>query len=164
MGDAAQQQEALRRMLGEMMRKMGEGQGEIPQPFGRAERAMRDAAEALKQGQPGQAVGPQTDALDQLQQAMQSMAEQMQNQMTGEGEGEPQGRPDMNAPRQRVDRDPLGRPLSGSGNYDLGDVKIPDQGELQKTREILDELRRRAGDRARPEIERDYIDRLLKRF
>jgi uncharacterized protein (TIGR02302 family) len=164
MGDAAQQQEALRRMLGEMMRKMGEGQGEIPQPFGRAERAMRDAAEALKQGQPGQAVGPQTDALDQLQQAMQSMAEQMQNQMAGEGEGEPQGRPDMNAPRQRVDRDPLGRPLSGSGNYDLGDVKIPDQGELQKTREILDELRRRAGDRARPEIERDYIDRLLKRF
>jgi uncharacterized protein (TIGR02302 family) len=164
MGDAAQQQEALRRMLGEMMRQMGEGQGEIPQPFGRAERAMRGAAEALQQGQPGQAVGPQTDALDQLQQAMQSMAEQMQNQMAGEGEGEPQGQPDMNAPRQRVDRDPLGRPLSGSGNYDLGDVKIPEQGDLQKTREILDELRRRAGDRARPEVERDYIDRLLKRF
>lgn len=164
MGDAAQQQEALRRMLGEMMRQMGEGAGEIPQPFGRAERSMRDAAEALRQGMPGEAVGPQTDALDQLQQAMQSMLEQMQNQMAGEGEGEPQGRPDMNAPRQRVDRDPLGRPLSGTGNYDLGDVKIPDEGELQKSREILDELRRRAGDRARPAIERDYIDRLLKRF
>jgi len=30
--------------------------------------------------------------------------------------------------------------------------------------EILDELRRRAGERSRPEIELDYIDRLLKRF
>jgi hypothetical protein len=164
MGDAAQQQEALRRMLGEMMRQMGEGQGDIPQPFGRAERAMREAAEALQRGEPGHAVGPQTDALDQLQQAMQQMAEQMQNQMGGEGEGEPMGQPDMNSPRQRVDRDPLGRPLSGTGNYDLGDVKVPDQGELQKAREILDELRRRAGERMRPEIERDYIDRLLKRF
>ena len=165
MGDAAGQQEALRRMLGEMMRQMGEGQGDIPQPFGRAERAMRDAAEALQKGQPGQAVGPQTEALDQLQQAMRQMAEQMQQQMGGEpGEGEPWGQPDENAPRQRVDRDPLGRPLSGNGSYDQGDVKIPEQSDIQKSREILDELRRRAGERYRPEIERDYIDRLLKRF
>jgi hypothetical protein len=99
-----------------------------------------------------------------LQQAMQQMAEQMQNQMAGEGEGEPMGQPDMNAPRQRVDRDPLGRPLSGNGSYDQGDVKIPDQSEVAKAREILDELRRRAGERSRPPIELDYIERLLKRF
>jgi hypothetical protein len=43
-------------------------------------------------------------------------------------------------------------------------VKIPDQADVQKSREILDELRRRSGERTRPEIERDYIDRLLKRF
>jgi len=30
--------------------------------------------------------------------------------------------------------------------------------------EILDELRRRAGERFRPSIELDYIERLLKRF
>jgi len=35
---------------------------------------------------------------------------------------------------------------------------------MQKSREILDELRRRAGERARPTEERDYIDRLLQRF
>jgi hypothetical protein len=64
----------------------------------------------------------------------------------------------------RSDRDPFGRPLSSGGSYDRGDVKIPDQNILQKSREILDELRRRAGDRSRPEIELDYIDRLLKRF
>src|SRR5205807_1848692 len=67
-------------------------------------------------------------------------------------------------PRDRVERDPLGRPLSNNGTYDQGDVKIPDQNTLQKAREILDELRRRAGERSRPEIELDYIDRLLKRF
>ena len=44
------------------------------------------------------------------------------------------------------------------------DVKIPDENILQKSRQILDELRRRAGERSRPSIELDYIDRLLKRF
>jgi uncharacterized protein (TIGR02302 family) len=162
MGDTAGQQEALRRMLGEMMRQMGEGQGEIPQPFGRAERAMRDAVDALNRGAPGQAVGPQTEALDQLQQAARAMAEQM-NQM-GQGQGDPDnGDPSGMRPRRNADRDPLGRERSGNGTAD-GDVAIPDASDIQKSREILDELRRRSGERARPEIERDYIDRLLKRF
>jgi uncharacterized protein (TIGR02302 family) len=162
MGDAAGQQEALRRMLGEMMRQMGEGAGDIPQPFGRAERAMRGAVDALNRGTPGDAVGPQTEALDQLQQAARAMAEQMNR--LGEGQGDPNsGDPSGRRPR-RADRDPLGRERNGNGSYDQGDVKIPDQGELQKSREILDELRRRSGERSRPEIERDYIDRLLKRF
>jgi hypothetical protein len=67
-------------------------------------------------------------------------------------------------PRQNADRDPLGRDRSGNGTYDNGDVAIPGQAELQRSREILDELRRRSGERTRPELERDYIDRLLKRF
>jgi Flp pilus assembly CpaE family ATPase len=36
--------------------------------------------------------------------------------------------------------------------------------ELRKAREILDELRRRAGEPARPPLERDYIERLLPQF
>jgi hypothetical protein len=35
---------------------------------------------------------------------------------------------------------------------------------MQRSRQILDELRRRAGERYRPQIELDYIDRLLQRF
>jgi hypothetical protein len=86
------------------------------------------------------------------------------NQM-GEGQGDPdRGDPSGMRPRRKADRDPLGRERNGNGSYDQGDVAIPDQGELQKSREILDELRRRSGERSRPEIERDYIDRLLKRF
>ena len=165
MGDAAGQQEALRRMLGEMMRRLGEGAGNIPEPFGRAERSMRDAAGALGRGRPGEAIGPQTDALDQMQQAARDLAQQLQNQI-GSGWGKPDGEVGATdrAGRERTERDPLGRPVSNSGTYDRGDVKIPDENILQKSRRILDELRRRAGERTRPEIELDYIDRLLKRF
>jgi uncharacterized protein (TIGR02302 family) len=164
MGDAAGQQEGLRRMLGDMMRRLGDGFGEIPEPLGRAERAMRDATEALQRRQPGEAIGPQTEALDQLQQAAREFAQQMQRRL---GRGNPDDN-DVGAtdsePRDQVERDPLGRPMSNNGTFDQGDVKIPDQNTLQKAREILDELRRRAGERYRPEIELDYIERLLKRF
>jgi len=164
MGDAAGQQEGLRRMLGEMMRRLGDGFGEIPDPLGRAERAMRDATGALQRRQPGEAIGPQTEALDQLQQAAREFAQQMQRRL---GRGNPDDN-DVGAtdsePRDQAERDPLGRPMSNNGTLDRGDVKIPDQNTLQKAREILDELRRRAGERFRPEIELDYIERLLKRF
>jgi hypothetical protein len=126
---------------------------------------MRDAVDALNRNAPGQAVGPQTEAMDQLQQAARAMAEQMMNQMgQGDGPNDPTGAPMGRRPRQNADRDPLGRERASNGSYDEGDVKIPDQSDVQKSREILDELRRRAGERSRPELERDYIDRLLKRF
>ena len=73
-------------MLGEMMRRLGDSFGEIPEPLGRAERAMRDATEALQRRQPGEAIGPQTEALDQLQQAAREFAQQMQRQL---GRGNP---------------------------------------------------------------------------
>ena len=41
---------------------------------------------------------------------------------------------------------------------------IPDTVDLKRAREIRDELRRRSGDRSRPEVELDYIDRLLRQF
>jgi len=164
MGDAAGQQDGLRRMLGDMMRRMGDGFGEIPDPLGRAERAMRDATGALQRRQPGEAIGPQTEALDQLQQAAREFAQQMERRL---GRGNPDDT-DVGAtssdPNDEAGRDPLGRPMSNNGTFDQGDVKIPDQNTLQKAREILDELRRRAGERFRPEIELDYIERLLKRF
>ncbi|KAA0679208.1 TIGR02302 family protein [Roseomonas genomospecies 6] len=165
----AEQQEALRRQLGELMRRMGEQQGgEIPRPLGRAERAMRDAGQALQQGQPGSAVPPQTQAMDELQQGMQAMAEQMMQQMMGQQGPAMMGQQPGQAQQQRQgqgrNRDPLGRRPSGFGNYDSDDVKIPEEAELQRAREILDELRRRSGQYGRPQMEREYIDRLLKQF
>jgi hypothetical protein len=166
MGNAAAQQEALRHALGDMMRRMGEGMGEIPDPLGRAERAMNDAARSLRQGQPGQAIGSQTDALDQLQQAAREFAQQMQQRLGNQlGQGDARDQQSGSGERRDgVPRDPLGRPLTNGGAYEQGDVKIPDNNVMQRARDILEELRRRAGERDRPQIELDYIDRLLQRF
>jgi uncharacterized protein (TIGR02302 family) len=166
MSGAAGQQEALRRTLGEMMRRMGDSIGDIPDSLGRAERAMRDAGQALGRNRPGDAIAPQTDALDQLQQAARDFAQQMQQRL-GNAFGRGDARDDGSGAglrRDEIARDPLGRPLANGGAYDQGDVKIPDNNTMQKARDILDELRRRAGERDRPPIELDYIDRLLQRF
>ncbi|HYC05235.1 MAG TPA: TIGR02302 family protein [Azospirillaceae bacterium] len=161
-GGMAGRQEALRRELGELMRRFGEAGGEIPAPLGKAERSMKDAGQALQQGDPDRAVPPQGQAVEALRQGMQSMQEQMQRQMQAQQRGM---RPGQQArPGQRQGRDPLGRPLPGAGPFDTETVKIPEEGDLQRAREILEELRRRSGDPDRPRQELDYIDRLLKRF
>jgi len=156
--DAAARQEALRKELGEVMRQLGEmGGGDIPQPLANAERAMREAQQALGQGNAAQAIPSQTTALQQLQQSLQSMQQQMARQ-----QGQSGGQRTQTGRQQG--RDPLGRPLPGNGNMGGEDVKIPTQGDVQRAREILEELRRRAGEQNRPKQERDYIDRLLNRF
>lgn len=161
MADEAGRQEGLRRQLGDIMRRLGESFGDIPEPFGRAERAMHDATGALRRDLPSQAIAPQSEALDQLQQAARDFARQLQ-QRYGRQMGNEYGTLDRGAGDRQ--RDPLGRPLSGDGTYDESSVKIPSDNTLAKSRHILDELRRRAGERDRPQIELDYINRLLERF
>jgi uncharacterized protein (TIGR02302 family) len=158
----AQRQEQLRRGLGELMRQLGDALGDIPRPLGRAEREMRDARDALSNGQPGQAVPSQTRSLDQLQQGMQSALEQFMEKFSpGDGEGQGQA-----GARPGDGRDPLGRDTRTEGQGQMGreNVGIPDQMELRRTREIVDELRRRRGERERPPVELDYLDRLLDQF
>ena len=126
---------------------------------------MNDAVRALRQGQPGDAIGPQTDALDQLQQAAREFARQMQQRLgTALGQGDTREDEPGFGERRNGERDPLGRPLTNGGAYDQDDVKIPDNNTMQRARDILEELRRRAGERDRPQLELDYIDRLLQRF
>lgn len=165
--DDANQQEMLRRMLGEMMRRMGDQNGDIPAPMGRAERAMRNAVDALRRTQPGQAIGPQTDALDALQQAARAMADQMLGRNGGMPDG---GDPGDRDGLDQAARDPFGRLQRDNGNGGIDDGGQMRMGKsqsdyaLEKAKEILQQLRDRAGDRQRPELERDYIDRLLKQF
>jgi hypothetical protein len=121
---------------------------------------MRDAREALEQGRSGDAIDPQSRALDQLQQGLEASAESFMQQM-GPAQGEGQGQAGI---PNGQGRDPLGR-RSGSGNSQaIEGVEIPSQMEMRRAREILDELRRRRGERFRPVPELDYLDRLLKQF
>ncbi|MDX1400785.1 MAG: TIGR02302 family protein [Kiloniellales bacterium] len=158
----AEAQEALRRQLGDLMRQLGEMLGDIPESLGRAEQQMRAARDALNAGEPGQAVRPQERSLDQMQQGMQSMAEgfmQMFDSLQERGSGDLANRPGPGS-----GADPLGRETGQGRGFGREGVDVPDNAELQRSREVLDELRRRRSDRERPAYELDYLDRLLKQF
>lgn len=154
-------QDALRRKLGDLMQRIAEMTGEVPRPFGRAEQEMRDSTRALRGNMPKRAVEAQTRVMDALKQAMQATMQQFQQQ-ANQNPGQGQGR----APGARArERDPFGRSTNRDAQgANTGFVAIPDKSDLQQSREIRDELRRRAGERTRPRSERDYIQRLLREF
>ena len=134
----------------------GQGQGQGSGTLGQAGEAMGRARDALGQGEAGSAIGPQGDALDALRRGAQQMAEQMM------GEGQPGPGPGGQTP-SAMNEDPLGRMRRTEGP-DLGtSVRVPDEIDVQRARRILDELRRRLGDPTRPQLELDYLDRLLPR-
>jgi uncharacterized protein (TIGR02302 family) len=160
-----QQQEAIRKDLGELMREFANMTGQIPNPLGQAEQQMRQSSRALGQGNADGAVPPQQGALENLRQGMQSMRQALRQQLQQQRGPGQRGQGRYGA-RPGQPRDPLGRRQGqeGQGGMNQDDVKIPSEQELQRAREILNELRRRAGERERPEIEREYIERLLERF
>jgi uncharacterized protein (TIGR02302 family) len=125
-----------------------------PDQFQDAGEAMGDAKEALGQQNLDRATEEQNRALDQLRQGAQSLAEQMMENgeaQAGQGQG-------------NSGKDPLGRP-DRSNRPDLGlSVKVPDEIDIQRAREVLDELRRRLGDPTRPIIELDYLERLIRSY
>ena len=156
----AQDQGDLRQKLDQLGKQFGALMGQTPQQLGQAGQEMGEAEQQLRAGMPGNAIDPQTQALEALRQGQQAMMEQLAKRF-GRGTG-PRNGPDQDQFGQSTD--PLGRTLPGAGQIDTGDVKIPDQSDMQRAREILDELRRRAGQSQRPRYELDYLDRLLKRF
>jgi uncharacterized protein (TIGR02302 family) len=128
-----------------------------------ADGAMGDAGSKLGEGNSDGAVDSQGKALEALRKGAQKMAEAMQQ---GDGDGQGDG-PGNRAGRQQSggnQTDPLGRPLHGREFGDDYTVKIPGEIDAQRVRRILEELRRRLGDPSRPQIELDYIERLLKDF
>ena len=140
------------------MRQLGEN-GDIPGGLGAAERAMRDAVRGLSGGDTPGALDAQGQALEQMRQAAQGLAEELARQLgdTGDDTGFADGEGDGSD----GGRDPLGRAMRGSMT---GDVALPGADDLQRARAIRDEVTRRAGERARPAIELDYLERLLRRF
>lgn len=150
-----QQQESLGKQLGEMQKGL-ENLGIKPgKGFGQAQREMEGAAGALGKGQGEQAVGSQGRALQALREGAQDMMNQMQAQ--GQGQGPGQGIPQYG----QNGRDPLGRRQQNAGPDFGNQVKVPDEIDTQRARQILEEIRRKLGDSLSPELERQYLERLL---
>jgi uncharacterized protein (TIGR02302 family) len=172
LGELRQDQQALREQLNKLMqelRKRGmgqqgeQGQGGELDPLGRAGEAMGEAEGSLGEGNADNAVDAQGRALEALRKGAQGLAQSMQQQQgMGQGPGQP-GRTGQS--RAQQDTDPLGRPMRNrGGDYDNDSVKVPGEIDVQRARRILDELRRRFADPLRPQIELDYLERLLKDF
>ena len=84
------------------------------------------------------------------------MAQQEQERQPGQGTAESDRRADA--------RDPLGREQGGNGNSSTDGPLALDENGYDRARRLLDEIRRRSGETERPEVERDYLNRLLDRF
>jgi uncharacterized protein (TIGR02302 family) len=170
MGELRESQQALRDQLKKLMeelRKRGfgqgqQGQGEMNQ-LGRAGEAMGDAEGELGEGNADSAVESQGRALEALRRGAQNLAQSMQQQgMMGPG---PNGQPGRLGPgRAQQETDPLGRPLRGRDYGDDTTVKVPGEIDVQRARRILEELRRRFGENFRPQLELEYIERLLRDY
>jgi len=171
MGELRENQQALRDQLKKLMeelRKKGfsqgqQGRGEMDQ-LGRAGEAMGEAEGQLGEGNADGAVDSQGRALEALRRGAQNLAQSMQQQqgMLGPGPKDQPGR--LGRPRAQQETDPLGRPLRGREYGDDATVKVPGEIDAQRARRILEELRRRFGENFRPQLELDYIERLLRDF
>jgi hypothetical protein len=154
----AREQDAMAKALSQMMKQMLDSGGN-PQPLQNAQNAMNAAAQSLRDGAFGDAQGRQARALEDLRRGGEAMMQAMQamaSQRGGAGGGDGMGAGE--------NQDPFGRTGPSFGPQTGGNVKVPSQMDMQRAREILEELQRRAGDRGRPENELEYLERLLRRF
>ncbi|WP_377297441.1 TIGR02302 family protein [Rhizobium sp. SGZ-381] len=169
---AEQLREALKQLraqqdgLGQKLKDLQKGLKDLGmQPgegFGQAEREMGNAGKALGQSQGEQAVEGQGNALNALRQGAQSMMQQMMQAMQQGQQGEGQNpREGMASQGGQNGRDPLGRPRANSGPEFGDQVKVPDEIDVQRAREILDAIRERLGNTLSGEAERRYLERLL---
>lgn len=155
-----EQQDGLGKQLGELQKGLRDLGMEPGQNFGKAEQEMKGAGEALGNSQGEQAVQGQGNALNALRQGAQDMMGQIMQAMRQPGQ-QP-GQEGMMGQGNQNGRDPLGRPRENNGP-DFGDnqVRVPDEIDVQRAREILEAIREKLGNNPPGEVERRYLERLL---
>ncbi|WGI21634.1 TIGR02302 family protein [Amylibacter sp. IMCC11727] len=163
-GQLADRQRALREMLERQQGEFGQngvdGGEEFADSLGEAQRQMEEAERNLERGNSSEALDNQADAMEALREGMRQLGE-AQRQAQSQQQGQQGTQPGQ---RQGEQRDPLGRPLSQGGNVETNERLVPTEDQYRRSREVMDEIRRRSGDRSRPTIELDYLRRLLDRF
>ncbi|ARC89266.1 TIGR02302 family protein [Rhodovulum sp. MB263] len=162
----AERQEALRREL-ERQRQNLPGLGASPQSEGtrealdRAGRAMDKAERSLRDDDLAGALNDQAEAMEALREGMRNLGEALaQNRQRDGTDGQGMGRADAGGER----RDPLGRAPGSTGQLGTEDSLLQGEDVYRRARDLLDEIRRRSGEQNRPDLELDYLRRLLERF
>ena len=163
-GSLANRQEALRRQLEQQRGSMPGGGGEAGEAaresLDRAERAMEGAEEALRGDDLGEAIDRQAEAMEALRDGMRNLGEQMaqDGQQQQGGQGQARGQPGQQQ------NDPLGRAPGQGEQVGTQDNLLQGEDVYRRARELLDEIRRRSGEGERPDVELEYLKRLLDRF
>lgn len=148
----------LQEMLNQMLGELGQNGIQVPQSLGEAGRDMGSARDALREGENRQALGSQGEALRKLREGARELSRQMQQR--NQGNQNAQGR---DGEGRGDDNDPLGRPLPSDAEQRGPDKDmVPTERAIRRAQEILQNLRDRANTPDLPEIDRDYIDRLLR--
>ncbi|QGX97243.1 TIGR02302 family protein [Roseovarius faecimaris] len=162
-GSLADRQEALRRRLDAQRDSLPGGGSEAGEAardaLDRAGRAMDGAEEALRGNDMAEAIDRQSEAMEALREGMRNLGEALaENNETQGGQGQALG--------QFGDQqsDPLGRIPGRGGQVGTQDELLQGEDVYRRARELLDEIRRRSGEGERPEVERNYLRRLLDRF
>jgi len=164
-GDLADRQQALRQELNRQAQNLpgaGTPEGDAARDaLGRAGTAMDKAEQALRQKDYAGALDNQSQAMEALRDGMRNLADQIarQQQQQNGGQGDALGR---NGNPQN--RDPLGRDTAQNGRIGTDQNLLQGDDVYRRAREILDEIRRRAAERQRPNEELDYLKRLLEQF
>ncbi len=163
-GSLADRQEALRQELERQRNGLpgmgGEAGDAARDALDRAGRAMDGAEDALRNDDLPEAIDRQAEAMEALRDGMRNLGEAMAENNQGQG-GQGQARGESLG-QFGEEQDPLGRsrrgmPTEGGKIGDADDV-------YRRAGELLDEIRRRSGENERPEIELEYLKRLLDRF
>jgi uncharacterized protein (TIGR02302 family) len=168
-------QQELRDRLAELQRKLKSLGMKGEKGFDDAQGDMKEAEGDLKgdqggkQGKGGQSgKGAAVDAQGRALEALRDGAQGLQKQMDGQG-GQGKGRNGRGnyvarrgRPGQQFGEDPLGRGAEGEKGREEGPLK-ESAGAAERARRVMEELRRRLADPARPVDERDYLERLMKR-
>ena len=124
---------------------------------------MEGAEDALREGDLAEAIDQQAEAMDALRNGLRALGEALaENQNTEPGQGSEQGSQVGRVEPSR--RDPLGRELGNSGQFGTDQNLLPGEDVYRRAEELLGEIRRRSAEQDRPEVERDYLRRLLDRF
>ena len=162
----AERQEALRRLLEDQQGRLpgaGTDAGdEALRQLDRAGRAMEEAEGRLENDDIAGALDSQSEALEALREGMTELGRALAEAQAGEDPGQGQAEGNM-APSRQL-QDPLGRQAGNSGSFGSDEAMADRQEAFRRSRELLDELRRRSAEQDRPEVERDYLRRLLDQF
>ncbi|MCB2111283.1 MAG: TIGR02302 family protein [Defluviimonas sp.] len=164
-GDLAGRQRALREALRRQQEGLPGDPSQERDAAGRAleeaGRAMEEAEQALRRGDNAAAIDRQADAIENLREGMRNLGEAIARNQPGQPGSQGQ---DVGEARRDSPRDPLGRETGQTGRVGTDQNLLQGEDIYRRARDLLDEIRRRSGDRARPEAERDYLRRLLDRF